>query len=172
MKAIKLIGKCLFVSLSMLVLSCSSDDNGDGGESTPDGTFIEGMVDGTQYTTYNIQGTSVGVAMSTGSGSGRLIMISGSNDMNGTTSFSINLLGINSTGTYQINPDSDSVLAFVSGVSYDTSNCSGATGTINITTLNDNEIEGTFDFTGKDDENCSASKSVTSGSFRGEFMSN
>jgi hypothetical protein len=176
MKAIKLIGKCLFLSLSMLALSCSSsdDDGGGGGGSTPSGTYIKAKVDGTQYVTYNIQGFSAGVATSSGSGSGRLIMITGGNDMNGNTAFSINLLGINATGTYDIGPDSDSTLAFVmtggSGVSYDTSNCAGATGTINITTLNDTKVEGTFSFTGKDDENCTDSKSVTSGSFRGEFM--
>ena len=174
MKALKLIGKCLFLSLSMLALSCSSDDDGGGGGSTPDGTYIKAKVDGTQYVTYSISGFSAGVATSSGSGSGRLIMITGSNDMNGDTAFSINLLGINSTGTYEIGPDSDSTLAFVltggSGVSYDTSNCAGATGTINITTLSATEVKGTFSFTGKDDENCTDSKSVTAGSFRGVFM--
>ena len=156
----------------MLVLSCSSDDNGGSGGSTPNGTYIKGTVDGTQFVTYSVQGFSAGVATSINSGASRMINITGSNDMNGTTSFTINLMGINSTGTYQINPDSDSVMAFVSGVSYDTSNCAGATGTINITTLNDTKIEGTFNFTGKDDENCSATKTVTAGSFRGEFMTN
>lgn len=172
MKAVKLFGKCLFLSLSMLALSCSSDDV-TGGGSTPSGTYVKAKVDGTQYVTYSISGFSAGVATSTGSGSGRLIMISGSNDMSGATSFSINLLGINSTGEYTIGPDSDSTLAFVltgSGVSYDTSDCEGATGTINITTLNDSKVEGTFSFTGKDDDNCTDSKSVTQGSFRGEFL--
>lgn len=175
MKAVKLIGKCLFLSLSMVVLSCSSDDDGgSSGGSVPNGTYIKAKVDGTQYVTYNIQGFSAGVATSTGSGAGRLIMVTGSNDMGGETAFSVNLVGINATGEYQIGPDSDSTLAFVltggSGVSYDTSDCAGATGTINITTLNDTKVEGTFSFTGKDDENCTDSKSITSGSFRGEFL--
>ena len=177
MKAIRLIGKCLFLSFSMLALSCSSDDNGGGGGNVPNGTYIKGTVDGTQYVTYNIQGVSAGIATSFGSGSGRIINVTGSNDMDGATSFSINLIGINAPGEYPINPDTDSTIAFVTnasgtGVSYDTSNCAGATGTINITTLNDTKIEGTFAFTGKEDENCANSKTVTNGSFRGEFFQN
>jgi len=176
MKAIRLIGKCLFLSLSILALSCSSDDNGGGGN-VPNGTYIKGTVDGTQYVTYSIQGMSAGIATTMGSGAGRIINVTGSNDMNGATSFSINLLGINATGEYPINPDTNSTIAFVTnasgvGVSYDTSNCTGATGTINITTLSDTEIEGTFSFTGKEDENCSNSKTVTNGSFRGVFFQN
>lgn len=173
MKTVKLLGKALFISLAMIALSCSSDSDGGGGGGTPTTTWIKGKVNGTQYQTYSISGVSAGVATSTGTGAGRLIMITGANDMGGTSSFSINLLGIDATGEYTINPDSDSTLAFVltgAGVSYDTSDCAGATGTIKITQLNAEGIKGTFSFTGKDDENCTDTKTVTEGSFQGKFM--
>jgi len=172
MKTLKLFGISLFATLALMTLSCSSDSDGDGGGGggTPTTTSIKAKVDGTQYQTFSISGVSAGVATSTGSGSGRMITITGSNDMGGTTSFTINLIGIDATGEYEIGPDSDSVLSFMSGVSYDTSDCAGATGTVNITLLNEDGIRGTFSFTGKDDDNCSSSKTVSQGSFQGEFM--
>ncbi|RZJ30934.1 MAG: hypothetical protein EOO48_03625 [Flavobacterium sp.] len=172
MKSIKILGKCLFVSLSMLALSCSSsDDGGSGGGGTPTSTMIKAKVNGTQYQTFSVQGVSAGIATTSGTGESRLIMISGSNDMSGNTAFAIDLIGINATGDYTINPDSDSVMSFeMGGIAYDTSGCGNATGTIKITMLNEEGIKGTFSFTGKDDENCSNSKAVTEGSFSGKFM--
>ena len=161
---------------AVMAMSCSkSDDNGGGGSTPGNGTYIKAKVDGTWKQTYSIQGYSAGVAVSTGSGVGRVIQITGSNDQGGTNSFAIYLIGINATGDYTVGPDTNSTLAYLetnTSTSWDTSDCAQATGTIHISTLNDQKVEGTFSFTGKVDEDCSNSKSVTNGSFRGEFMSN
>ena len=90
--------------------------------------------------------------------------------MNGN-SIAINLLGITATGTYTLNADSDSVIAYTpptGEAAYGTGGCSGASGTMNVTFIDNDKIEGTFSFTGKDVNNCetSATKTVTNGSFR------
>ena len=167
-------GKLGVAILAVLFAACSSDSDGGGG-STPSGTYIKSKIDGVEFKTLEVQGQSLAVAMKTGSGDQTLIMISGGGDMNGSTSMAINLLGISTPGTYNITPDSDSVMAYIDNTnttSYDTSNCDGATGTITITTLNDTKIDGTFNFTAKNDENCTQSKAVTQGSFRGVFLQN
>jgi len=167
----------LAVSLVFLA-ACSGDDDNNTpapGPATPNGTYLSGKINGTSWQSLEIQGQSLAVAVSTGEGAGRLIMINGSGDMSGTDSMVINLLGINSPGTYPISPDTDSVLAYVntsSNTRYDTSDCSGATGTVTITTINDTKVEGTFSFVGKVDEDCAQQKTVTEGSFRGVFMQN
>ena len=151
----------------------SSD--GGGGSTPSSGTYIKAKVDGTWKQTYSIQGYSAGVAVSTGSGLGRVIQISGANDQGATNSFAIYLIRIDAIGTYQINSDSDSVMAYLetnTSTSWDTSDCAEATGTLKVTTLTSEKIEGTFSFTGKVDEDCSNSKSITEGSFRGVFMGN
>lgn len=172
MKAFKSFGKIGVIAMALaLSVACSSDDNGGGGGGTGSGSYIKGKVDGVQFKNLEIQGVSSAIATSTGVGDQRLIMMSGS-DME-TNTMTIIMLGINSTGTYEIDATDDgNVLAWIpSGqISYDTSNCDGASGTLKITKLTDTTVEGTFDFVGKDDENCSATKTITSGSFRGVFM--
>jgi len=177
MKTLKNLNRFVMVGAALLALSCSkSDDNGSGGSTPSSGTYIKAKVDGTWKQTYTIQGMSAGVAVSTGSGLGRVIQITGSNDQGGTNAFAIYLIGIDATGDYTLNSDSDSVMSYAetaTSSSWDTSSsCSGATGTVHITTLNSTKIEGTFSFTGKNDDDCSSSKNVTNGSFRGVFMSN
>jgi hypothetical protein len=172
MKTLKTLSRILMAGAAVLAMSCSSSSDGGGG-STPGGTYIKAKVDGTWKQTYNIQGVSAGVAISTGSGVGRVIQITGSNDQGGTNAFAIYLIGINATGDYAVGPDSDSTLGYLetaTNSSWDTSNCPQATGTIHISTINDQKVEGTFSFTGKIDEDCSSSKTVTEGSFRGVFM--
>jgi hypothetical protein len=162
-----------FIAASLTFSSCSSDDGG-GGSSTPNGTYIKATVDGAAFQTLEIQGQSLATALKTGTGSGTLIMIQGSGDMNGSQTMVINMMGITGIGTYDVNADSDgTTLAFVesgSTTSYDTSNCAGATGTLNITHYDDTKVEGTFSFVGKVDEDCSMSKTITNGSFRGVYM--
>lgn len=170
---LKRFGKIGIMAMALVVASCSDDDdNGGGGPSGNAGGFISAKVDGQQFNSLEIQGVSTVVATRTTSMVGELIMIQGSSsDMKSVV---INLLGITATGTYTISPENDgSVLAYVEtaeSMSYDTSNCSGATGTITITKLDSEVIEGTFSFVGKVDESCSQSKNITDGSFRGKFM--
>ncbi len=162
------------LAMAVAVMSCSSDDDGgNGGGSTPGGTYVKAKVGGTMNETYRIQGISVATAITNGTGDGRLIMIGGSIDQMGTKAWSINLLGINAEGEYSIGPDSNSTVAYVENqVSYDNSNCAGATGTVNITHIDDEKVEGTFSLTAKNDEDCSQTRTITEGSFRGVFMNN
>ncbi len=152
----------------LLTFSCSSDDNGGGG-GNPSGSYLHAKVDGTQFKA-EIQGISTVGASRIGSGEGQIITIIGGT-IDGTN-FSIILRGINIAGTYTLNPDSDSVIAFTTAggaAAYGTGICDGATGTLNLTTINEEKIEGTFLFTGKDGEMCSSTKNITEGSFRGIF---
>ncbi|HEX8562516.1 MAG TPA: DUF6252 family protein [Flavobacterium sp.] len=168
----KTFGKAGIIATALFfAAACSDDDNNSSGTGGGTDSFIEGKVDGTQFNNLEIQGNSVAVATTSGTGDARLIMISGS-DMSQNT-MSVIMLGIDAPGTYPVNPDTDTVLAYLPGgtqESYDTSNCSNATGTLTITTINDTKVEGTFEFTGKVDENCAMSKEITSGSFRGVFL--
>ncbi len=174
MKNYKTFWKSIFLASAILAFNaCSDDDDNGGGGSTPSGTYVKAKVDGTTYETFRIQGVSAATAISTGSGDSRLIMIGGSIDQSGTKAWSVNLLGINATGEYPLNADSNSTVAYVengTGVSYDNSNCTGTDGTVKITKLTDTEVEGTFSLVGKNDEDCSMAKTITQGSFRGVFM--
>ncbi|HEY0092176.1 MAG TPA: DUF6252 family protein [Flavobacterium sp.] len=179
MKAFKSLTKFSVVAVFLIVAGCSSDDDDNNTPtptpSTPNGTYLKGKVDGTSWQSLELQGQSLAVAVTSGEGTGRLIMINGSGDINGSDSMVINLLGIDAPGTYTINSDSDSVLAYVNTAtetSYDTSDCSGATGTVTITTINTTKVEGTFSFVGKVDEDCSQTKTIAEGQFRGVFMQN
>ncbi|RZJ35944.1 MAG: hypothetical protein EOO51_03765 [Flavobacterium sp.] len=176
MNKMKFFGRAAVVALAFAMsTSCNNDDNNGGGGSTPDGTYIKGKIDGTSWQSLEIAGQSVAIATTMGSGVDRVILVNGSGDMSGTDSMVIQLIGIDAPGTYDINPDTNSLLAYVKtseDKSYDTSDCSAATGTVTITTINDTKIEGSFSFTGKVDEDCSQTKTVTNGTFRGVFMQN
>ncbi len=167
--AFKTIAKTGILAAALILTACSDDDSsGSGGSSN---SFIKAKVDNVQFKNLEIQGHSTTVATTSGTGDGRLIMISGADaNMN---NMAIIMMGINETGEYTIDPEDDgSVLAYVpsNSPSYDTSNCAGATGTLKITKINDERVEGTFSFVGKDDENCTATKTITAGSFRGIFL--
>ena len=176
LQTIQMFAKTGLVAAAFFLTACSGDDgdnNGNPGGSGNAGSFIEGEVDGVQFNNLEIQGQSLAVATTSGTGAGRLIMVTGS-DTN-TNAMSVIMLGITQTGEYTINSEDDgTVLAYipVDSPSYDTSNCAGATGTLNITHIDETKVEGTFNFVGKVDENCGQSKTITSGSFRGVFLTN
>lgn len=172
MKTLKTLGKLGIVTVSLFFAACSSDGGGSG-VGGGSGSFIKGKVDGSSFETLSIQGQSTVAAMRTGTGDQTIVTVSGSSSE--LKSMYISTIGITEPGTYEIGPDSASVLAFVDSntqVSYDTSNCDQATGTLKITTLTDTKVEGTFNFVGKVDENCTQTKTITNGSFRGVFMNN
>ncbi|NMH26731.1 DUF6252 family protein [Flavobacterium silvaticum] len=171
MKKFQIFGKAiLFTGLIALASACNGDEAvGTGGQS---GSYITASVNGSGFEAA-VMGVSTVTAVRTGTGAGNLIMITGANpDAHAIT---INLFGITATGDYNVTPDSDSVMAYVDGMgsstaSYDTGECEGATGVVHVTQISDTQIEGTFEFTGKSEENSCAAKSVTNGSFRGIFM--
>ena len=169
LNAFKTIAKSGFLAAALILTACSDDNNSSGTGGS--GSFIKGKVDGVQFNSLEIQGQSLAVATTSGTGASRLIMVTGS-DMDQNT-MSVIMLGIDAVGEYTIDVNDDgSVLAYIpaNSPSHDTSNCDGATGTLNITTINDERVVGTFNFVGKDDENCTSSKTITSGSFRGVFL--
>lgn len=169
MKTLKKFGLVAFMAFAVaLNTSCSSDDNGGGG-GNPSGSYLHAKVDGNQFKA-EIQGYSTVSAARIGVGEGQIISVLGGN-IDGTN-FSISLMGINAAGTYTLNSESDSVMAFTTAggmAAYSTGICDGASGTLIITTFNAEKIEGTFSFTGKDGEMCSSSKNITDGKFRGIF---
>ena len=178
MKIIKTTFKAILlaVTFSSLLISCGGDD--DVPPVTPvtpaaNSSFVKAKVNGQAFSSY-IFGTSAASANISGSGSGTLIQVLGSN-LN-ANNISITLYGITETGTYEINPSLDgSVMAYTpgtGGVAYSTGECAGSGGTIVITTLSSTKIEGTFSFIGKDSNTCDTSetKTVTEGSFRGVFV--
>jgi hypothetical protein len=178
MKTIKRLSLVFALIVAATVSSCGGSDE----EEAPvvaipaTGSYINATADGAPFTTV-VLGQSTANAFSTGTGAGRLITVAGStvdlaNPTNSKTIL-VSLLGINATGTYTVNQNSDSVLAYSVGtgssmVAYSTGECSGATGTITVTSISATKVEGTFTFTGKND-GCGTSKSVTAGSFRGMF---
>jgi hypothetical protein len=161
----------LLVLVGVTAISCSDDDSNSTYNSTPTGSYIKGKVDGAQFESV-IMGQSTAIATRTGSGDQTLISVQGTTL--DTNTLLVTTMGITQTGTYTVDAQDDGTLmayfSAASNVSYDTSDCGGATGTLNITHLDASKIEGTFNFVGKDDENCSNSKTVTEGSFRGVFV--
>lgn len=172
MKTFQSISKLVVVVFALALSSCSKDsDSSSSNPATPSGSYITAKVNGANFST-TIAGVSTTSGSRSGSGDFTLIQVLGA-DMNGN-SIAINLLGITTTGTYALNGDSDSVIAYTpptGEAAYGTGGCSGATGTINVTFIDNDKIEGTFSFTGKDVDNCatSATKTVTNGSFRCVF---
>lgn len=159
----------LLMAFSMAI-SCGSDDGGSG-TGGGSGSFLQAKVDGDTFKA-EVMGQPTVTAIRQGSGATTLIQISGANaSVNG---MNVILFGVTGTGTYNVGPDSDSVLAYTtsSSASYDTGECDGATGTVTVTALTDDKVEGTFEFTGKSEENACGAKSITQGKFRGVFIQN
>jgi Family of unknown function (DUF6252) len=173
MKTFKTISKVALIALTVILSSCSKDSSSSSSTpATPSGSYILATVDGASFST-TIAGISTASGSRSGSGASTLIQVVGA-DIN-SNSIAMNLFGITTTGTYTLNADSDSVIAFTpptGGAAYGTGGCAGASGTMNVTFIDNTKIEGTFSFTGKDVDNCatSATKTVTNGSFRCVFV--
>ncbi|MCR5861599.1 DUF6252 family protein [Flavobacterium sp. J372] len=169
MKKLITSGFAIMSLMAVTLTACGDDDAQNNNNTLPDGTFIQGKVDGTGFSSM-VMGHSTATATRQGTGDATFISVQGST-MEANTMVIV-MHGITATGTYTIDAEDESVLAYfnaANSISYDTSNCSGATGTLNITHLDNTKVEGTFNFVGKDDDNCSQSKTITEGSFRGIF---
>lgn len=175
MNTFKSIAKLSFIAISLFFVSCGGDDDNTYyppvGNTPNNASYITGKVDGADFSSI-IFGTSTATCNVVGTGSERFITILGG-DMS-ANSITVQLWNVNSTGTINVNRNTDSFLNYSpgsGGVAYATSaDCDTATGTINITYIDDTKVEGTFSFTGVDTENCAGgTKTVTEGSFRGTF---
>jgi len=174
MKTVKTIAQTFFIAASLLLLnSCNKDDD----NPTPfpvvpaNTSFITAKVNGANFTTL-LFGTSTASCSRSGTGTSAMITILGG-DMS-ANSITIFLDGNVGVGTQTVNITTNSLLNYSPGSgdqAFSTGSCVGATGTINITASDETHIEGTFSFTGKETDDCSLSKTVTQGTFKGVFPS-
>jgi len=173
MKTITNFAKFGILSMVFFLASCNGDDSNPVTSNVPaSGSYITAKVDGSDFSSI-ILGVTTASATRMETGVGTMITVLAADQS--ANSIVINLMGITATGTYTIDPNVDSVIAYTpvtGGVSYGTGECSGSTGTITITAIDNSKIEGTFSFKGKDANTCptSATKTVTEGSFRGVFQ--
>lgn len=177
MKTLQSITKWSFILLSLCALSCSSDDDDAVVVPTPvnnnpnGDSFITAKVNGNNFSTY-IFGVTAATCNLVNPGDEQLITILGG-DL-AANNITINLWNVTTTGTITVNRNTNSLMNYTpgsGGVAYATSaECDNATGTINITYIDDLKVEGTFSFTGVNTDNCDGgSKTVTEGKFRGTF---
>lgn len=176
MKIVKKISLVFALAIAATISSCGGDDESAPAPLPANGTFIMATVGGVPFSSSS-NGLQAATTMSIGTGVDREIIITGvqvdANNPANSKSIIINLEGINSVGQITVNPSSDSFLDYIEATNsasgwFSTDSCSGATGTITITEINATKIEGTFLFTAKNDD-CSLTKVVTAGSFRGVF---
>jgi len=180
MKTMKQIGIALTLSLTLLVTSCSSDSSGGNGFSGPaTGTFVKAKVAGTSI-------LAEGQYANGGYNGGNLVLQGFSID---GKSVNIQLYAIDGSlevGTYNMsstNPEDVTVgslslidinTSTLTSLTYSSAICSNASGTVNITFVDNTKIEGTFSFTGREvreNDDCSGgTKNVTDGSFRLELQ--
>lgn len=171
MKTFKKLGLAAFAVLTLALTSCNSDEDGGSGGGLP--TYINGTVAGVAFETV-MSGQAIKQTM----GGTQVIMISSSNASTATPTnydtLHIVLADVTAIGTYTVDTSTQSTLNFVkhtgsSTETWGTNYCAGVTGTITVTTINDDKVEGTFSFTGAKQGSCSDTKVVTAGTFRGTF---
>jgi len=179
MKTIKHFSFAIALALTTILSSCSSSDSGSGGFSGPaTGSFVKANVAGSNFLAEG--SLAVGTY-----NSGNFVVM-------GTTmagkSINIQLYAVDGTletGTYNVNTtntndDHEGSLSYIeintstfTSMTYNSQICDNSNGTIVITYVGTDKIEGTFSFAGKElreDEDCSGgTKSVTNGSFRLEL---
>ena len=185
MKTIKRLSVVFALIVAATISSCGgSDDDAAPVVSIPaNGTYINATVDGAPFTTVIAGQSTGGIATRGGSGATSVILVSGTSvnlATMATQSINISLIGVNAVGTFNVNNSSTTNQSYMSLITtagavagtevvYDTATCSGATGTVIITSLSATKVEGTFSFTGKKSGACSMTKTITAGSFRGVF---
>lgn len=174
-KTLQSLAKFSFIAVSLFMVSCGGDDDNTyypPVNNTPtNASYITGKVDGADFSSI-IFGTSTANCNVIGTGDARMITIL-AGDLS-ANSITVNLVGVNSTGVINVNRNTESFLNYSpgsGGVAYATSaECDTATGTIDVTYIDDTKVEGTFSFTGVNTEDCAGgTKTITEGSFRGTF---
>ena len=169
-----------FICIAMAFTSCSSDDNGDGGEmgGEPDPAsgvveHLTAKIDGTDFIASLDPASLIGATKSTTNG---MTIVTGQGSTNNGDFINFSIIGYTGPGEYKTgdeltNPngimygeiDGGSPQAWSSGLA---SNAAGLPhGTITITVDADGELEGTFSFEGYNGDDMST-KSITEGSFK------
>jgi hypothetical protein len=182
MKNLNKFGLILFLAVSSILSSCSSDDSDGGsqfsGPST--GTFIKAKAAGSSFLSEG--------QFATGGYSNGSLVLTGANSSG--KSIGIQLYAVSGSlavGSYNINASQDESIAVgnlqftdvnlstFAVTPYSSVNCENASGTLEITFIDATKIEGTFSFIGKEvmeNEACTGgTKNITNGSFRLELGS-
>jgi hypothetical protein len=151
--------------------SCSSDDDGDGGNAAA-GT-VQAKVDGSNYTS----NPQLSMATQTNVGGTTTVTVQG-NDNSGKTIVLV-MNGVTGTGTYQIGGGAN-VSISASYIEVNISNPSATqtwqapfdstvAGEVKINELSATKVVGTFNFTGKNVNGDNSTKAITEGSFNMNF---
>ncbi len=172
MKTLKLFTCILFVSLALM--SCKKDDEGGDGGAAAEGT-ITAKIGGADFTSLEIAttanevtaGGSTTITIQGNDASGKAIILI-INGYDGTGTYEISDAGIFNTATYTeaniSNPQATQswVAPFAN---------SGVAGEINISSKTADNIQGTFNFEGKNNDDMSM-RSITEGSFNMTLLQN
>ncbi|RMB56502.1 hypothetical protein EAX61_13900 [Dokdonia sinensis] len=168
MKTLKFLMVAFIATTVLSLQSCKSDDDGGDAGSASNGT-VTASVDGASYTS-----DAMGTSVSQVTANGMTTTLITSNEFSSSRNITLTLQGVDAEGTYIIGGGANiSIVA-----SYIEANASNptdtqiwsapfdenASGEVNIVTITDSKIEGTFEFTARnpDDE---STVSVTNGSF-------
>jgi hypothetical protein len=179
MKTIKKLSLMFAIGFATILSSCSKDEDPTTTSTIPaTGTYINAKVDGADFTTI-VAGQTAGSAVRNVVGGLNIILVSGSSvslsDVQSQKNIALSLNNITAPGTYPLNGTSGNAGTYTdlnagTTTTYSsTADCQGATGSVTVTAISATQIEGTFNFIGKKDGACSATKTVTEGSFRGVF---
>ncbi len=163
MKKLKNTLKVVLLALSLLTISCSKDN--DSSSQTPQsGNYINAKINGVQSNSLTVTPLKIGAGVD------RVILLNGPIGTAGNT-LSVTLMGNITTGTFTLNNTSNITFGHsdaTTQMAY-TTDCSSASGSVTITSITANKVVGTFNFIGKDDNNCTSSVTVTEGSFSSTF---
>jgi len=162
----------VLIAATTLLTSCSDDDGGSTNPNVPTtGSYISATVAGASFETLSQQGFNAASSTKQVIGDDTFITITATSA--GTNSMVITLMNVTGEGTYDVGPSSDNAVAYFDTATEtafaSSADCAGAEGELKVTHYSDEKIEGTFTFTGKNDDDCSQSKNVTNGSFRGIY---
>jgi major membrane immunogen (membrane-anchored lipoprotein) len=175
MKSIKHISFAIVLALTTILSSCSSSDDGGGGFNGPaTGNFLKAS-------NFMSEGSTTSGSYNSGA-----LVLQGVTTAGKSINIQLYALdGTLETGTFNVSATNESdaytgSLTYIevntstfTAMTYNSQLCDNANGTIVITHIDSDKIEGTFSFTGKElreDESCSGgTKSITNGSFRLEL---
>lgn len=172
MKSIKHLGFAIVLAVTTMVTSCSSSsDDGGGGGSTAVGT-MKAKVAGANWSS---------MSMATSATHQNSVLIVQGSDATGKA-IQLMIAGVTAPGTFTIS-DTSNIQAIASYTQANISNPaaslvfatpyegSGNVGTITVTALTATNVQGTFSFTGKN-QNGSDTKAITNGVFNVNLQGN
>lgn len=169
MKTLRLLTAALLASLSFVTASCGDDDSGSNNNNTnPSGEYVSAKVNGQAFSSSTLF-DAVGAQNPAGT-----LVVQGSD--NGGNAIQMMIMNFTGVGTYNLSNMTNGQLLYTkiqgtTPTSYSSAAEGGASGTAEITLIDDNKVEGKFSFTGrKVQEGSTETVTVTEGSFRANFQ--